>query len=344
MNGPEYKDYYKILGVAQTADVKEIKSAYRKLARKYHPDVNPGDKSAESKFKEISEAYEILSDPEKKTKYEQFGDQWKAYSQAGGRRRSGGTATTPNMGFEFEVGGPGINLGDFFEGIFGKGRGREQRAPERGEDVEYGIDLTLEEARNGATKNLRLTVEDICPQCNGTGMSQDSGGRFNMGAACPQCRGHGRIGSIRNVEVKIPAGVTEGQRIRLSGEGTAAPNGKRGDLYLLVRLKAHPVFKREGQDLTVDVPVPYTVAALGGEISVPTLNGNRTLPIPAGVQSGQRIRVSGQGLPARSGKTSGDLYARVKISVPKDLTTKERDLLKELAEMRGDKARVEVGG
>src|SRR5687768_2853029 len=234
MNGPEYKDYYKILGVGRSADEKEIKPAYRKLARKYHPDVNPGDKSAESKFKEISEAYEVLSDAEKKTKYDRFGDQWKAYSQAGGRRRSGATATAPETGFEFEVGGPGINLGEFFESIFGKARGREQRAPERGEDVEYGIDLSLEEARSGATKNLRLTVEDICSQCNGSGMSQDSGGRFNIGAACSQCRGHGRIPSIRNVEVKIPAGVTEGQRIRLTGEGTAAPNGKRGDLYLLV--------------------------------------------------------------------------------------------------------------
>jgi DnaJ-class molecular chaperone len=336
MNGPSYKDYYKILGVQRSADEKEIKSAYRKLARKYHPDVNPGDKSAESKFKEISEAYEVLSDAEKKAKYDRFGDQWKAYSQSGSRRT--GTSAPQDMGFEVEFGGSGLNFGDFFESLFGR-KGREQRAPDKGEDVEYGIDLALEEARSGATKNLRLTVEDICPRCNGAGMIQDSGGRFNLGSACPQCRGHGRIPSVRNVEVKIPAGVTEGQRIRLAGEGTAAPNGKRGDLYLLVRLKPHPVFQREGQDLTVDVPVPYTVAALGGEISVPTLNGKRILPVPAGVQSGQRIRVSGQGLPGRSGKASGDLYARVRVSVPKDLSEKERGLLRELAEIRGDKAR-----
>ena len=332
MNGPEYKDYYKILGVARTADEKEIKSAYRKLARKYHPDVNPGDQSAESKFKEISEAYEVLSDPEKKGKYDRFGDQWKAYSQAGARP---GAGAPQDFGFEVDLGG----FGDFFESLFGR-KGREQRAPERGEDVEYGIDLTLEEAKTGTTKNLRLTVEDICARCNGSGMSQDSGGRFNLGAACPQCRGHGRIPSIRNVEVKIPPGVAEGQRIRLAGEGIAAPNGKRGDLYLLVRLKPHRTFQREGQDLTVEVPVPFTVAALGGEISVPTLNGDRILPVPPGVQSGQRIRVSGQGLPGRAGKPGGDLYARVKISVPKDLSDKERNLLRELAELRGDKAKV----
>jgi DnaJ-class molecular chaperone len=336
MNGPEYKDYYKILGVQRSADEKEIKSAYRKLARKYHPDVNPGDKSAEAKFKEISEAYEVLGDPDKKAKYEQ----WKAYSQAGGRR--GHAGAPQDFGFEFDMGGggPGINFGDFIDQILGR-RGREQQAPQRGEDVEYGIDLTLEEAKTGATKNLRLTIEDICPRCGGTGMQQESGGRFNLGAACSQCRGHGRIPTVRNVEVKIPAGISEGQRIRLSGEGTAAPNGKRGDLYLLVRLKVHKTFHREGQHLTVDVPVPYTVAALGGDIRVPTLDGERTLTVPAGVQSGQRIRVSGQGLPGRGGRAPGDLYARVKVTIPKKLSEREEALLKELAQLREDPVRAQ---
>ena len=339
MNGPEYKDYYKILGVERKADEKEIKSAYRKLARKYHPDVNPGDKSAEGKFKEISEAYEVLSDPEKKAKYERFGEQWKAYS-AGSRR--GGAPPAQDFGFEFDMGSgaAGINLGDFFESIFGQRRGREHQAPERGEDVEYGIDLTLEEAKRGTTKNLRLTIEDICPKCQGAGVSQDSGGRFTAGAACPPCRGHGRIPSVRNVEVKIPPAVAEGQRIRLTGEGTAAPNGKRGDLYLLVRLKPHRTFQREGLDLTVDVPVTYTVAALGGDISVPTLDGNRTLAVPPGVQSGQRIRVTAEGMPGRGGKNPGDLYARVKITVPKEMSSREHELLRQIAQLREDPVRV----
>lgn len=171
-------------------------------------------------------------------------------------------------------------------------------------------------------------------------MSHDSGSRMNLGGACPQCRGHGRIPSTRNVEVKIPASVTEGQRIRLTGEGTAAPNGKRGDLYLLVRLKPHKTFQRDGQDLTVEVPVRYTVAALGGDVSVPTLSGNRTLAVPSGIQTGQRIRVSGEGLPGRGGRKTGDLYARMKITVPKELSTEERALLLEIARLSEDRARV----
>ena len=336
MASPEYKDYYKILGVTRTADVKEIKSAYRKLARKYHPDVNPGDKSAESKFKEISEAYSVLSDPKKKAQYEQFGEQWKAYSQAG---QHPGGSPMGDQGIEFEF--SNINLGDFFESILGGARkGRAGRAPQRGEDIEYGLDLTLEEAKTGTTKQLRLTVEDICPRCGGSGMSQDQRGTYNLGVACPECHGHGRIPSIRNVEVKIPPGVTEGQRIRLSGEGAASPNGKRGDLYLLVRLKPHSTFQREGSDLYVDLTVPFTVAALGGDVRVPTLNGERVLTVPPGIQSGQKMRMSGQGLPGRGAKKQGDLYARIKISVPKDLSSREKDLLHELAELRGDGARV----
>lgn len=340
MNRPAYKDYYKILGVPKTADEKEIKAAYRKLARKYHPDVNPGDKSAEEKFKEISEAYEVLSDPHKRSQYDRFGEQWKQASQAG----FGWDGASPfgrageAQGFEFDFGGFG-GLSDLFESLFGGQKGRTQRAAERGEDVEYGIDLTLEEAMLGATKLLTLKVEDICPRCGGTGFTRDARGNYAMGTVCSECHGAGRIERTRRVEVKVPAGVNEGQRIRLAGEGAAGMTGKRGDLYLLVRMKPHPHFERKGNDLYTDITIPYTVAALGGEAKVPTLTGERTLTIPPGVQSGQKIRVAGQGLPALKGGKPGDLYAQVRISVPRDLSPRERDLLRELARIRGDKAR-----
>lgn len=340
MNGPTYKDYYKILGVPKTADEKEIKSAYRKLARKYHPDVNPGDKSAEEKFKEISEAYDVLSDPHKRSQYDLFGEQWKQASQSGFRWDGASPfgRGSETQGFEFDFGGFG-GLSDLFESLFGGQRGRTARAAERGEDVEYGIDLTLEEAMLGATKSLTLKVEDICPRCRGTGFTRDARGNYQMGTVCSECHGAGRIERMRRVEVKVPAGVSEGQRIRLAGEGAAGATGKRGDLYLLVRMKPHPHFERKGNDLYTDVTIPYTVAALGGEATVPTLTGERTLSIPPGVQSGQKIRVAGQGLPALKGRKPGDLYAQVRISVPRDLSPRERDLLRELARIRGDKAR-----
>jgi DnaJ-class molecular chaperone len=347
MNGPTYKDYYKILGVGKTVDEKEIKSAYRKLARKYHPDVNPGDKTAEEKFKEISEAYEVLSDPHKRSQYDQFGDQWREFSRAGAG--TGGhpfsTWTNPGAqqpgGFEFHFGGQGgggPDLGELFESLFGGGRERSRRAAREGEDVEFGIELSLEEAYNGVTKTLSLKLEDVCAKCGGSGSERNRGGRLDLGSVCPDCRGAGRIIRNRQVEVKIPAGVQEGQRIRLAGEGAAGASGKKGDLYLLVRLKPDPRFKREGADLTVDISLPYTMAALGGEVNVPTLNGDRTLPIPPGVQSGQKIRIAGQGMPSRDGR-KGDLYANVRITVPKDLSPRERDLLKELSSIRGEKTK-----
>lgn len=336
VNRPTYKDYYQILGVSRTADEKEIKSAYRKLARKYHPDVNPGDKSAETKFKEISEAHEVLSDPHKRAQYDSFGEQWKAYSQAGAR--PGGPTVNMDPGFEFDFGGRG-GLNDLFESLFGGRAGRSERASRDGEDVEYGIDLSLEEALRGVTKTLSLRIEDLCPECDGLGTTRDARGRYNLQSACPRCRGTGHVPRNSQVEVKIPAGVAEGQRIRLAGQGAGGANGQKGDLYLLVRIKAHAHFERDGSDLYVDVPLPFTVAALGGEVAVPTLSGERTLPIPAGVQSGQKIRVAGQGMPRLNGQKPGDLYARIKITVPKDLAPRERELLTELARIRGDRAR-----
>jgi len=340
VTGRTYKDYYQILGVPRTADEKEIKSAYRKLARKYHPDVNPGDKSAEEKFKEIQEAYDVLGDPAKRAQYDRFGEQWKTYSRTASEQPGG----YGGYDFRVDVGGAGPNLSDLFETLFGGGRRGTQThsrsVHERGEDLEYGIDLTLEEAQNGVTKDLTLKTEDLCTQCGGSGESVNNRGILGFGLPCPACQGTGRVPRTRRVEVKIPAGVTEGQRIRLAGEGAAGLDGRRGDLYLLVRLKPHPVFRREGNDLFVDVGIPFTVAALGGEVEVPTLNGRRTLTVPAGVQCGQKLRVAGQGLKGSGSRHTGDLYAVIKVLVPKDLSPRERELVQELARIRGDRARL----
>jgi molecular chaperone DnaJ len=346
VNGPNYKDYYKILGVSKTADEKEIKSAYRKLARKWHPDVNPGDKDAESKFKEISEANEVLSDPHKRAQYDRFGEQWKMYSQAGAGNGAGGAGGAggwpggaPQGSYQVDLGGA-ESLQDLFESLFGGFRGRAEKAAERGEDVEFGLELSLEEALKGTHRDYSVMVEDVCPACGGRGVTRDNRGNYNLGAACPHCRGIGRVRTPRRGRVQIPAGVVDGKRIRLAGEGAAGANGKRGDLYLLVRVKSHPNFERQGDDLYTDVTIPFTIAALGGEVSVKTLNGERTLQVPPGVQSGQKMRIAGQGIPALGGKKAGDLYARIKVGVPKDLSPRERELIGEIAKIRGDKAKV----
>lgn len=338
MNRPEYKDYYKILGVSRTADEKEIKSAYRRLARKFHPDVNPGDKSAEERFKEISEAYEVLSDPHKRAQYDSFGDQWKAFSQAGARPGSGPFAGNAET-FEFSFGAGGQTLNDFFESLFGGRQGRARRAESRGEDVEFGIDVSLDEVMTGCTKEHALNIEDICSTCGGTGSVRRTRGAFDIGAPpCSACRGHGRTPRVRRIKVKIPAGVEDGRRLCLKGQGAAGPDGTRGDLYLVVRVRKHPDFQVRDRDIHTEVDVPFTVAALGGEVQVKTLNGTRSLNIPPGVQSGQKIRVAGHGMPNPSGKP-GDLYARLRVIVPKELSPKERELLTELARLRGDTVR-----
>jgi DnaJ-class molecular chaperone with C-terminal Zn finger domain len=327
----DYKDYYSVLGVNKKASDKEIKTAFQKLARKYHPDVNPGDAGAEERFKEVSEAYEVLSDPEKRKKYDQFGDQWKAFSQQGGGFPGG---AGPG-GFRVDFGGnPGqfADLNDLFatlfaDDVFGRGGGgRGGRmggdpfagmrggapTPARGQDVEASLQVTLEEAYHGATRSLSLQVPS---------------GRYDLD------RG-GTNATTRRVEVKVPAGVADGQKIRLSGQGGEGPGG-RGDLYLVVKIAPHPAFERKGDDLYVDVPVPYTDAALGGEAKVPTLKGSRlSMRIPAGTQSGQAFRLSGQGMPRLRGGGFGDLYARAKITVPKALSDRERELLEELARLR----------
>lgn len=313
----QFRDYYETLGVSKTASADEIRTAFRKLARKYHPDVAKDKKTAEEKFKQINEAYEVLSDPEKRKKYDQLGANWNqpggfqpppdwgGQQPGGGFHRHGGG----DGGVEFEFGGTGFS--DFFEAFFGGGQGRSafggfgQRpaTAERGGDVEADIMVTLEEALHGSKRAVSLR----------------------------------RSGSnkVETYQVKIPRGVHEGQRIRLAGQGEAgARGGKSGDLFLRVRLASHPDFLVEGSDLIHELRIAPWQAALGAELKVPTLGGTARLKIPAGTQGGQRFRLREQGLSGVSG-TRGDLYVVAQVQVPKKLTEKEREIWRQLAELHG---------
>ena len=332
----EFKDYYATLGVAKTATEKEIKQAFRKLARKHHPDVNPGDKAAEAKFKDINEAYEVLGDPAKRKKYDELGANWRMYEQAqaqggaspfgqwhvdfgGGGGPGGGFRTMSQEEME-EMFGDANPFSDFFTTFFGgggagfggasTGRGaRAGRARQRaGRDIEHEIELTLEEAYHGATRRLALKHD----------------------------------GHARTVDVRIPAGVGDGSRVRVAGEGEHGVGGAAaGDLYLRVRLAPHPVFERKGRDLYVKVPLPVTTAVLGGEVEVPTMTGKPArLRIPPLTQNGQVFRLKGYGMPA-VGKPDqkGDLYARIDVQLPTDLSTEERQHYEALAKLTGGAAK-----
>lgn len=313
------KNYYEVLGIAKGADAKDVKAAYRKLARKYHPDVNPGNPEAEAKFKEVSEAYQVLSDPEKRKLYDQFGDKWQAVKE--------GPFSTGNVDF----GGFGNTGG--FETIFEQFFGGESifggfRSPVPPRDVEVVVDLTLEEIDTGTKRTLSIIAEDACMACKGAGTVQTQAGRGH----CPDCRGKGTIPQPRKIEVRIPAGIADGKKLRVPGGGHKGSNGRTGDLYVVVRELQHPTFRRRGEDLEVEVAVPYTIAALGGEVQVPTLRSKVSMTVQPGSQSGQVYRLSNQGISTSSGKP-GNLLARVKVTVPKKLSARERELLAELAQM-----------
>src|SRR4029078_12719307 len=317
----EFKDYYQTLGVSKTASEKEIKQAYRKLARKHHPDVNPGDKTAESRFKEINEAYEVLGDPDKRKKYDELGANWRMYehAQQQGAGFPGGGNPSAGGAWNINVGGPGgyrtmteeemhelfgneDPFSDFFKTFFGgggardpSGRGRQARAPrtQKGRDIEHEVELTLEEAYHGATRRISIKQG-----------------------------GHRRSGAVR-----IRGGVRGGSRVRAAGEGESGSNGgAAGDLYLRVRIRPHPVFERQGTDLHTTVAVPVTTAVLGGEAQVPTITGTVRLKIPETTQSGQVFRLKGHGMPA-VGKPDvrGDLYATVEVQLPRSLTDEQRE-------------------
>lgn len=310
----EYKDYYQILGVPKSADEKEIRQAYRRLARKYHPDVNPGNKAAQEKFKEINEANDVLSDPDKRKKYDALGSNWQQYEQyqrAGGQgpfQWGGGQyrTITPEE-FQNMFGGlGGQDLGgfsDFFRTFFGGGFGgaRANARLRRGEDIEQVIEIPLEDAYRGATRVLQTDQ--------------------------------------RRLEVKIPAGVKTGSKIRLAGEGMPGANGTApGDLYLRVQIAPHPTFERQGDDLHCEIPVALYTALLGGEVSVPTLKGKLALRIPPETQTGKTFRMTGQGMPRlNQAHAFGDLYAAVRVVLPENLSAKERELIEKLAALRRGK-------
>jgi len=324
------KDYYSILGVNRNASEREIKQAYRKLARKYHPDVNPGDKSAEARFKQINEAYEVLSDKENRQKYDQFGDQWQYadqfaqagyqqtpfwnFSQAGGAQR-----------FHFEE----ADLGSLFDDLFRSGTRSRRVRPRRGQDVDSPVEVTLEEAYHGAKRTIALRSEEPCSSCQGTGRIQ------NM--PCSVCRGSGVVSAVKRLEVRIPPGVKEGSRVRIASKGKQSyAGGASGDLYLVVSVKPHRRFERRGDDLFEEVAVPLTVAVLGGEIQVPTLKGKLALKIPPETQNGRAFRLAGQGMPHLGDSTHGDLLAKVSIILPTKLSEEEKELFKQLSQLRPD--------
>ncbi len=313
------KDYYQILGVSRNASEKEIKQAYRRLARKHHPDLNPGDKSAEAKFKEINAAYEVLSDPEKRKKYDQFGEQWEyaeQFAKSGGQERVRWDFNRGGTTFEY---GDLSGFGDIFSSLFGdSGVGsRMRRGSQRGQDVESTIEVSLEEAYHGSMRVIQLQIEEPCTACGGTGRV---GNRV-----CTICNGAGGKVIPKRLEVKIPAGVRDGSRIRIAREGgPGRAGGNKGDLYLVAKVLPHKLFERKGDDLYTEVSVPLATAILGGEVGLPTLNGNLSLKIPPETQNGRVFRMAGKGMPQLGNNKYGNMFAKVKVLLPTNLTEEEK--------------------
>jgi molecular chaperone DnaJ len=351
------RDYYEILGINRDADADEIKKAYRKLAVKYHPDKNPGDHTAEERFKELGEAYEALSDPQKRAAYDQYGHAAFDARQRASRGFGGGFHDPFDI-FREVFGGGSSSI---FETIFGAGG--ERTGPQRGDDLRYDLEITLEEAATGCEKEISVNKLDRCDTCGGSGSEKGSsaktcstcGGRgqvmmsrgiFSIAQTCPHCKGHGRIlekpckschGEGRRersskIKLKIPAGVDAGTRLRSSGNGEAGfRGGSPGDLYVILHVSAHEIFQRDGDDLHCEVPVSFVQAALGSEIEVPTLEGKALVKIPAGTQSGAVFRVKGKGIKNLQGYGHGDLHARIQVEVPARLTQEQKAKLQEFA-------------
>jgi len=366
------KDYYQILGVNRDASQEEIKKAFRQLAKKYHPDANPGDASAEARFKEINEAYEVLSDPVKRSNYDAYGNPNGPVAGPG----PGGTGTQGPVG-----GGPfGPVFGDFgpfgslfeeFEELLG-GRRQPERGPVTGEDLEGELEITLEEAYRGVEKDVRVSRVETCHVCHGTGADPGSKvvtcptchgtgqvrsarstllGQFVTVTTCPKCGGTGKyaekpcrecggsgeVRKTRTVSVKIPPGADSGLRLRLSGQGNAGKRGgPPGDLYVVIFVKSHPIFQRQGDDLILDKIISFPLAALGGSATIPSLEGQLDLSIPGGTQPGTILRLRGKGMPRLRQKSRGDLLVRINVRVPTRLSGKEKEILKQLGKFEGE--------
>ena len=326
------KNYYDILGIPKNASDKDVKQAYRKLARKYHPDVNPGDKDAEARFKEINAAYEVLSDKDKRQKYDKYGDKWQyadQFEQAQQQQAQYRQYSTGD-GQSFHFGGDIGGMDSIFDELFGgmRGRGFSRRVQQRqGEDLESSVEVTLEEAFNGTSRNINLQGEEPCAACKGSGRIQN--------LPCSVCRGAGIVPKINRLEVKIPAGVDTGSRVRIAGKGQQGYNGgPPGDLFLNITVRPHPVFERQGNDLLTNIPVPLTTAVLGGEVQVPTLKGKLALKIPPETQNGRVFRLTGQGMPSLKKGSNGDILVKVNVILPTKLTEKEKELFRQLGELR----------
>ena len=332
----DYKDYYKILGVSKEATTDEIKKAFRKLARKYHPDVNPGDKKAEEKFKEINEAYEVLSDSEKRKKYDTLGPNWQEQFGPQYNRRAYTYRTSP---LDFDS---GSGFSDFFEALFGRsnvgsmGSSRSQESFRRrvGDNIEQPVDVTLQEAYMGGSRTFNIQSTEVCSACRGTGEVN--------GRPCATCGGQGMLTNIKRIQVKIPAGVDTGSKIRVAGEGQPGiGGGPRGDLFLAISVRPDPQFERKGDDLFTDIEVDLLTAMLGGEVPVPLPDGRRlVLTIPPETQNGRTFRLTGKGMPRLRGEGNGTLFARVKVLLPMHLTSEEKGLFEQLARTRGRSAEV----
>jgi molecular chaperone DnaJ len=363
------RDYYEVLGVSKTASDEEIKKAYRKLAIKYHPDKNPGDHTAEEKFKELGEAYEALSDPQKRAAYDRFGHA--AFAPGGARPGAapqwGGFHDPMDIFREVFGGAAGGIFNDFFEQAFGGG-GRAVAG--RGNDLRYDLEIDFEDAARGAEKEISFNVLDTCdvchgrgaseggkaetcPTCHGRGQVAHSRGFFTVASTCPRCNGsgeilsnpckkcggEGRVQQRRKIKVKIPAGIDNGSRLRSSGHGEAGiRGGPHGDLYVVVHVRPHELFVRQDDDLLCEIPISFSTAALGGEIEVPTLHGPAKLKIPAGTQSGAMMRLRNQGMPDVHGRGHGDLLVRVIVEVPTRLSRQLREKLEEFAKLANDEA------
>lgn len=379
MNGREHKDYYKVLGVEKSADEKAIKSAFRKLARRYHPDKNPDDKAAEEKFKEVNEAYEVLSDKEKRAVYDRGPEAFFGMGGPGGP----GAGGFPPGGFTFDFGEGAHDTASFgaFDDIFdllggGARRGAGRRAGgQRGADLAYEVNLSFDEALKGVNTKLNVRKRSTCPTCRGSGAAQGTsattcpscGGRgvvaqnqgfFSLSRPCPKCGGSGRViekpcptcggqGAVletKPVTVKLPPGVNEGSKIRLAGKGEAGTGGgPAGDLYVVVHVTPHAFFKRKGADVSMDLPVTVDEAALGAEVPVPVPGGGKvTVKVPAGAESGKVLRVRGKGAPRLKGGGHGDLLVKIKVLTPTKLSAEQKELLKRFASSRGEDVRAHL--